>query len=174
MTHLRLAVILVTLTILGLQQKVSFEVASMKVNKELGPVGDIPRNADTSPGHLTMRDVPLRYMLEWAYDLKDYEVAGPEWIKADTRYDVVAIAPGPATDEEMRPMLQTLLTDRLQIKLHRETRELPVYVLLPGKGAAKFKEASAGGQPTISGSPTAILGPPLAGLLTGWEQANQN
>src|SRR5262249_35484741 len=100
-----------------------------------------PRNFDTSPGRFRMEDVPLKYILEWAYDLKDYEVDGPRWIVADDRFDIVAKATGPATDDEMRPMLQNLLMDRIELKVHRETRNLPEYVLLPGKGPAKIKEA---------------------------------
>ena len=81
-----------------------------------------------------MRNVPLRYCLEWAYSLDDYQIVGPDWIKNDERYDIAANAPGPASDEQMKPMLQALLTERFRIKQHRETRELPVYVLVPGKG----------------------------------------
>ena len=114
----------------------------MKHNDAFGPVGDMPHNFDTSPGRFRMEDMPLRYILEWAYDLKDYEVDGPLWIIADDRFDIIAKAPGPATDEEMRPMVQNLLLDRIQLKVHRETRSLPVYVLLPGKGPAKVKDAA--------------------------------
>jgi len=130
-----------------------FEVASVKRAESGGSPGDIPRNMDTSPGHFSMRNVPLRYALEWAYSLKDYEIAGPDWIKADERYDIFATAPGPATDEQMRPMLQTLLLERFQMRVHRETRAMPVYVLLPGKGPAKVKEAAAGGQPSLGPNP---------------------
>jgi uncharacterized protein (TIGR03435 family) len=121
-----------------------FEVASVKRAESGGPPGDIPRNMDNSPGHFAMRNVPLRYALEWAYDLKDYEISGPDWIKADERYDIIANAPGAATNDQMRPMLQALLTERFQMKLHREKRDTNVYVLLPGKGAAKVKPASPG------------------------------
>jgi uncharacterized protein (TIGR03435 family) len=130
-----------------------FEVSSVKRAVNGTSPGDIPRNMDTSPGHFAMRNVPLRYALEWAYNLKDYEISGPDWIKAEERYDIVAKAAGPATDFQMRPMLQALLTDRFQIKLHRETKDMNVYVLLPGKGQAKVKEAAADSQPSLSGSP---------------------
>jgi len=131
----------------------TFEVASVKRAAGGGPPGDIPRNMDGSPGSFAMRNVPLRYALEWAYDLKDYEISGPDWINGEERYDIIAKAAGPATNEQMKPMLQSLLTDRLKMKLHRETRDLPVYVLLPGKGAPKVKPASADGEATLSGSP---------------------
>jgi uncharacterized protein (TIGR03435 family) len=35
-------------------------------------------------------------------------------------------------------MVQSLLEDRLQLKIHRETRELPVYELLVAKGGSKM------------------------------------
>jgi uncharacterized protein (TIGR03435 family) len=131
----------------------AFEVASIKVADpgEAGP-GDIPRNMDNSPGHFIMRNVPLRYCLEWAYDLKDYQISGPDWIKNDNRYDMVANAPG-ASENDMRVMLQTLLLERFQMKVHRETRNLDVYALLPGKGAPKFKEAPADEETGLGAGP---------------------
>src|ERR1700722_5352716 len=71
----------------------AFEVASVKRGEGGGPPGDIARNMDSSPGHFAMRNVPLRFAIEWAYDLKDYEIAGPEWIKADGASDILANAP---------------------------------------------------------------------------------
>src|SRR5579872_6058925 len=136
---------------LAQQPAAKFEVASVKKAETDAPPGDIPHNMDSSPGHLTMRNAPLRYCLEWAYSLQDYEIQGPDWIKSDERYDIFAKAAGPATDEEMRPMLAALLLERFQMKVHRETRELPAYVLLPGKGPAKVTESAADSQPKLIG-----------------------
>jgi uncharacterized protein (TIGR03435 family) len=119
----------------------AFEVASVKPNPDMGPPGDIPVNADKSPGHFVMRDKPMRFYIEWAYDLKDYQIVGPEWIKFDERYDITANAPGPATDDQMRPMLQALLAERFQMKSHFEKRDLNVYALVKGKGEPKLKKA---------------------------------
>src|SRR5580700_5289619 len=88
-----------------------FEVATVKHAAGGGPPGDIPRNMDNSPGHFAMRNVPLRYAIEWAYNLKDYEISGPDWIKGEDHYDIFANAPG-APDAQMRLMLQTLLVQR--------------------------------------------------------------
>jgi uncharacterized protein (TIGR03435 family) len=144
-----MAMILVTLAAFGQQSAARFEVASVKKAESGGPPGDIPRNMDSSPGHFAMRNVPMRYMMEWAYSLHDYELVGPDWIKGEERYDIFAKAPGPATDEEMRPMLQALLLERFQMKVHRETREMAAYLLLPGKGAAKVKESEPDSQPGL-------------------------
>jgi uncharacterized protein (TIGR03435 family) len=132
----------------------AFEVASVKVADpgEAGP-GDIPRNMDNSPGHFIMRNVPLRFCIEWAYDLKDYQVSGPDWIKSENRYDIVASASGLASDDDMKLMLQTLLLDRFQIKLHRETKNLDVYALLPGKGAPKLQKPTEDEQTSLGAAP---------------------
>jgi uncharacterized protein (TIGR03435 family) len=37
------------------------------------------------------------------------------------------------------PMTQTLLEDRLRLKIHRETREAPVYALTVAKGGIKMQ-----------------------------------
>jgi uncharacterized protein (TIGR03435 family) len=128
-----------------------FDAASIHIAApgEAGP-GDIPRNMDSSPGHFAMRNVPLRYCLEWAWDLKDYEIAGPDWIQSENRYDIVATAPGLPTEDQMRLMLRNLLIERFQMKIHRETRNLDVYVLLPGKGELKVKEAAADEQTSLA------------------------
>jgi uncharacterized protein (TIGR03435 family) len=142
--------ILTALALPGQQSTARFEVASVKKAESGGPPGDIPRNMDSSPGRFAMRNVPMRYMMEWAYGLQDYQLVGPDWIKGEERYDIFANAPGAATDDEMRPMLQALLLERFQMKVHRETREMAAYLLLPGKGAAKVKESAADSQPGLA------------------------
>jgi uncharacterized protein (TIGR03435 family) len=131
-----------------------FEVASVKRASSGANPGDIPRNMDASPGHFAMFNVPLRYALEWAYNMKDFEITGPDWIKADERYDIVAKAAAPVSDQQIRLMLQALLIERFQMKTHTEKKELSVYVLLPGKATPKVKESSDGAAPSISGGPS--------------------
>jgi uncharacterized protein (TIGR03435 family) len=129
-------------------QKYEFEVASVKKADSGVPPGDIARNMAGSPGHFSMRNVPLRYILEWAYDLKDYEILGPEWIIGDERYDIIATALG-ATGDKMRAMLQTLVDQRFQMKSHWEIKEMSVYALTRGKGAPKLKPSE--GDPSLGG-----------------------
>jgi uncharacterized protein (TIGR03435 family) len=55
-------------------------------------------------------------------------IGGPAWINSEG-YDIT-VKPGANTDPKLWwQMWQTLLTDRFKLKLHRETRDLPVYVL---------------------------------------------
>src|SRR5262249_54960236 len=44
-------------------------------------------------------------------------------------------------DEKMRLMLQTLLADRFQLKIRRETKELPVYAVTVAKNGPKLEKA---------------------------------
>lgn len=132
----------------------AFDVATIKPSDsgEANP-GDIPRNMTTEPGHFVMRNVPLRYCIEWAYDLKDYQVSGPDWIKNDNHYDIVANAPGPSSEDDLRKMLQALLVDRFKMQAHRETKNLDVYALLPGKGPSKLVPAKDDEQTSLGAGP---------------------
>jgi len=51
---------------------------------------------------------------------------------------------------------QTALADRFQLRLHRETKELPVYTLSVAKNGAKFREATADDQHTTAAGPGEI------------------
>jgi bla regulator protein BlaR1 len=70
---------------------------------------------------------------------------GPAWIHSDI-YQIIAKAEGTASQEMMRgPMMQVLLAERFKLQVHRESREVPVYVLTLAKGGAKlqpFQEGS--------------------------------
>jgi uncharacterized protein (TIGR03435 family) len=60
------------------------------------------------------------------------------------RYEVDARAEASATFEQMRPMLGSLLADRFKLTLRSETRQLPVYDLLPAHPASILRQHSAG------------------------------
>ncbi|SPE28423.1 hypothetical protein SBA3_1440008 [Candidatus Sulfopaludibacter sp. SbA3] len=60
-------------------------------------------------------------------------LGGPGWINSE-RYDIDAKAEGTAKSGMTQgPMLQTLLEDRFELKIHHGTKEIPVYNL-SGKG----------------------------------------
>jgi len=67
-------------------------------------------------------------------------VGGPAWIDSEG-YDIEA-QPAANTDPKQEWLMwQTLLGDRFKLKLHRETRELPVYVLTAAKNGFKLPAA---------------------------------
>jgi uncharacterized protein (TIGR03435 family) len=81
-----------------------------------------------------------------AWKVQNYAISGgPSWIDSD-HYDVNAkAADGNITVDEMRPMLQAMLEDRFQLKVHMETKDVPVYALLLGKNGPKLPPAKEGG-----------------------------
>lgn len=117
----------------------SFDVVSVKpaapqpdglVMRRLGP---------SDPGMLRYENVTVKLMLMVAYNLKEYQVEGPDWIDS-LGYDVVAKMPPGTTQDQTMQMLQTMLAERFGVKLHRETRQVPVYALVVAKGGSKMKE----------------------------------
>ncbi len=64
---------------------------------------------------------------------------GPSWINSE-RYDIEAKADGNPSAQTMEgPMLQALLEDRFNLKIHRETRDILVYELTVAKGGPKLR-----------------------------------
>ena len=64
-------------------------------------------------------------------------VGGPSWIDSEG-YDIEAKSGANTDPKQIRLMWQTLLADRFKLRLHRETRELPVYVLTAAKNGFKL------------------------------------
>jgi uncharacterized protein (TIGR03435 family) len=63
----------------------------------------------------------------------------PDWVNS-TRYTIDAIAEGSQSGAMMRgPMMQALLEDRFQVKVHQETREISGYLMTVDKGGPKLK-----------------------------------
>jgi uncharacterized protein (TIGR03435 family) len=68
----------------------------------------------------------------------------PDWVNS-ARYTIDAKAEGPQSGAMMRgPMMQALLEDRFQVRVHRENREISGYVMTVDKGGLKLKPAQEG------------------------------
>jgi len=89
--------------------------------------------------HARIASFAVRDFIAMAYQVKDYQVSGPEWISSQ-RFDVNATLPPGSTANDVPKMLQTLLADRFQMKMHREKKDFSVYALVMGKGPLKLKE----------------------------------
>jgi uncharacterized protein (TIGR03435 family) len=98
-------------------------------------------------GSLTIVNAPLRKIVAAAFaigeDRDAYLLAGPDWISTE-RYDITASFPAAATADQMRLMLQALLATRFRMTFHRETKGVPVYALVQGKGELKLHSAAQG------------------------------
>ncbi len=81
-------------------------------------------------------------LISLAYDVdNDKILGGPSWLDLD-RFDVSARAPAGSTPEQAKLMLQTLLAQRFSLKVHKDSKELPGFVLSAGSGKTKMKPAA--------------------------------
>jgi uncharacterized protein (TIGR03435 family) len=95
-------------------------------------------------GALNITNGTLRDTIETAYSVRDFQISGgPAWLNS-AKYNIVAkSAAGDAPNDvpATRLKVQTLLAQRFQLRIHRETRELPIYALIVGKSGSKLVEA---------------------------------
>jgi len=106
-------------------------------------------------GTLALRGFTLKDIIGFAYDMDNRQILNiPKEIESQ-RYDVVGKAEKPLmpANTDVKPMVQSLLAERFQLKFHRETREIPVYVLTVVKGGHKMKPRTEGD----GGPPTSML-----------------
>jgi uncharacterized protein (TIGR03435 family) len=113
----------------------SFSAASIKLNRS----GNNGRQSMTR-GRISFNSVSIKECIMAAYDLRNYQVAGPPSLSLD-RFDIAAAAEGPASSAELRAMLKTLLADRFKLRVHVETRELAAYRLITTKNGPKLARA---------------------------------
>jgi len=127
-----------------------FEVASIKrCETNATSSGGRSGGLRTTPGRLSVTCLPVKFLLLTAYaDSPDASVpilGGPAWVDSDL-YDIEAKAENNPSREVMSgPMLQALLEERFKLRIHRQTKEVPVYDLTVGKTGPKlqaFKEGS--------------------------------
>ena len=132
--------------------KPAFEVASIKLNT--GCANRRGAQSLPSPGRFSLECQTVKNLIQVAYgalaDGVNFKLVmldvtgGPGWMTSDY-YDIAAKAEGPARVEQMGgPMMQALLEDRFQLKVHRETKQAPVYFLEVAKSSklVQTKEGS--------------------------------
>jgi uncharacterized protein (TIGR03435 family) len=91
---------------------------------------------------------PIRLMLQVALRVKTEQiVGGPAWLDADG-FDMQAKAEKPSSVDELHVMLLNMLSDRLQLKFHHESRDMPIYALTVARTGHKLTphEAANAGQ----------------------------
>src|SRR6185437_10680050 len=91
-----------------------------------------------------MHNVRIDHVIFYAFHLQgmyqfDRKEQGPV---TDDWFDIDAGAPGGASDDDIRLMMQTLLEERFGLKTHRETRQVEEYQLVKGKGEPKLKAST--------------------------------
>lgn len=118
--------------------KKSFDVASVKPTSTLGRRSSFPLDEGNAyvPGGRLSASFPLWFYIRFAYKIAagDQERAAavahlPEWVDRDL-FDIEARAEGNPTKDQMRLMMQSLLAERFNLRVHFETKEVPVFALI--------------------------------------------
>lgn len=129
--------------------RLAYEVVSVKPSKP----GCRGMSVSSPPGRFSAHCTTLLGLLFNAYPIKPHvPVPGlPGW-GTSARFDVEAKADdrtalamqklsGKDERAQAQLMLQALLADRFQLRIHHETRERPIYDLVVAKGGSKLKDA---------------------------------
>lgn len=155
--QLRLSLLGLATVILAIAQTPAetpgFEVVSVK-SHELPPNQIVFRFRGASGvpepkaqgNHYEANIATIQDLLTEAYGVYSFQIFGlPDWALAPAgeHFDIDARVEGDASPStaQLRLLLQRLLADRFQLKLHRETRPVLVYALMV-RNPAKIKEIS--------------------------------
>jgi uncharacterized protein (TIGR03435 family) len=123
----------------------AYDVITIKPNHSASGNVDI----DTDDDRYSATNVSLKQLLENAYDIKQDLISGISGPLEGARFDIEAKISDPnhdalkkLTPEQDRKLLLPLLTERFQLKVHAETKILPVYELVLIPGGPKFKPSA--------------------------------
>jgi uncharacterized protein (TIGR03435 family) len=134
-------------------RKLQFEVASVRENKSDGaPASNFPLDRGNvyypTGGTFSATNQSFITYLIFAYRINISEFRGglmrnlPKWAVTD-KFDINARAESQnPTKDEMRLMVQSLLEERFQLRVHRENRVVPIfglYLVKPGKTGSQLK-----------------------------------
>ncbi len=127
------------------ERRLEFAVASVRENKsDAKPTSNFPLNPGPqfSPngGVLSARNMLLLQYMVFAlkpdsFQIQVFRAGLPDWARS-AHFDIEARAEGTPTKDEIRAMMLSLLQDRFGMKVHHESREVPVFALVvakPGK-----------------------------------------
>jgi len=157
----------------GSAQAPAFDAVSIKVNKS----GEQGARFGGRPGGIEVRNNTLRNIVRNVWNLNNLQiVGGPDWFNED-RFDILATAAGNPTPPQMMEMAKTMLADRFKLKVHTETRQLPIYALVLARQDGRLgprmrlstldcgaPPAGAPGGPPAGAVPSPAPPPPLDGV----------
>jgi bla regulator protein BlaR1 len=120
-----------------------YDVSSVKQNKTVEVTS---WNISIHDDVVTADDVPLKALIQLAYDVKGDLISGLDGPVASLNFDLMAkVVPGESgappklTDAQLQAMIIPLLADRFHLKAHVAQKTLPVYDLIVAKGGLKLK-----------------------------------
>jgi bla regulator protein blaR1 len=112
----------------------TFEAASIKPSRADRLGGGL----NLYPNRIRIVNSSLKFCVQTAWNLQDFQVSGGTgWIGTD-RYDIDAVAASPFQKGEYRTMLQALLVERFGLAIHRETQDKVGFAIVIGRSGPKL------------------------------------
>ena len=148
---------------------IAFDTVSVKPNK----TNDAHPGSMLRPDGFDAENITPIWVMYWAFGQtahdEGYFSGLPDWVRNE-RFDIIAKVAGTdapvwehMSDAEKQQMIRAVFADRFKLQTHTETRERPVYALVPAKGGVKLTPAKAGGDTLIVPAMGTTVRP-----ATGW------
>ena len=120
-------------------ERPAYEVAAIKPNNS----GSGNSSSNGSKGQVVFTNVSLKRLIERAYNAKPFQVVAPDWTNS-LHFDISAKYPSGVKDNDRLPMLRTLLEDRFNLAVHKESKEVQGYELVVSKKGFKLQPVEPG------------------------------
>ena len=129
----------------------AFEVATIRANTS----GSTDSVAHFTADEIIVSNAPLRRLLTRAYRVQPFQIIAPDFVDR-LRFDVRAKYPPGTKLADRALMFHSLLEERFKLATHRESKEMPGYVLVVAKGGSKLQPAGPEGLPSFDNNGTRI------------------
>jgi uncharacterized protein (TIGR03435 family) len=119
----------------------SFTTATIKPSKPNYP----DKGFAVQRGRLAAANFTLSELVSMAYEINSSQIIGaPAWVNTD-KFDIAAQynPEGAPNDRQLRSLVRKLLAERFKLSLHRDKKELLVYVLSKAGGGPKLVRSAA-------------------------------
>jgi len=117
----------------------AFDIADVHVSAHV--INPYMRGGVLRGGRYDVRTANMLELISNAYSVQSEKVqGGPSWLETDY-YDISAKAPINTPPDTVKRMLQTLLAERFQLKVHTDTKPMPALGLVLGKSKPKLNES---------------------------------
>jgi len=129
----------------------SFDVASVRPSADFTSpamqaamrAGNMPKFGASIEGlRAEYNQMQLRDLIANAYEVKTYQVSGPD-VLTGQRFDIAAKMPEGSTADDAPKMLRALLEDRFKLEATTKTEDRAVLALVVGKSGPKMKPVAA-------------------------------
>jgi len=137
--------------------RLEFDVVSVKPAEGLTAGKAASGGMKVDGAQIHMNRYSVRSLIQMAYDLRLFQVIGPDWLSA-LRFDIDAKLPAGATRAQVPEMIKSMLADRFGLTFHNDSKELSVYALVVVSGGPKLKDVSEPNEASDGTSPAESSG----------------